>query len=126
MATLPIDFRAPFHTCTARGTTGSFGNPYNSGCPPNASTVTTPVPPTPGGSYTAASGKPFAFNCSTRWFAIASMSPFVPNCRQLVGQAFTHAGCSPTPTRSTHSVHLYTRPVSTANLGTSNGQPVMQ
>ena len=43
---------------------------------------------------------------STRVLATASMSSFVPNCRQLVGQAFTHAGCRPTDTRSTHSVHL--------------------
>ena len=40
-----------------------------------------------------------------RWRS-RSMSSLVPNCRQLVGHALTHAGCSPTDTRSTHSVHL--------------------
>jgi Na+/H+ antiporter NhaD/arsenite permease-like protein len=47
-----------------------------------------------------------ARSCATRSPATSSMSSLVPNCRQLVGHAFTHAGCRPTAARSEHSVHL--------------------
>src|SRR6267378_4160881 len=113
-----------FQNLTPVGTCGSFGSPYHSGWSPCANTVTTPVPPTPGGSYTAAWAKPLALSCSTRESASASMSSLVPKCRQPVGHAFTHAGSSPTSTRSTQSVHLAILSVRAEYRGTSNGHPV--
>jgi hypothetical protein len=50
MATAPSGRSTDFQKRTARGTCGSAGRPYHSGWPPWARTVTTPVPPTPGGS----------------------------------------------------------------------------
>src|SRR6516162_304398 len=85
------------------------------------------VPPTVSGSYTPASLKPdtsrscFA-RCSARYF----MSSLVPKCRQPVGQDLIHAGSKPAPTRSEHSVHLYTFLVLGLNLGMLKGHPEMQ
>src|SRR5206468_5339777 len=85
------------------------------------------VPPIDGGSYTPAFWKP---ECSRSCFARASASPrmsaFVPNRRHPVGHALMHAGSSPWPTRSEHSVHLYTFFVVLLNFGMSNGHPDTQ
>ena len=45
---------------------------------------------------------------------------------QTLGQVFTHAGSSPTDTRSEHSVHLYALWSFLEMRGILNGQPVMQ
>src|SRR5262249_11276646 len=87
----------------------------------------TPVPPTPGGSYTPAFGK---FECSrsclARCSASSFMSSLLPKCKQPVGQDLMHAGSSPSLTLSVHRVHLYTRLVSLLNFGMLNGHPEMQ
>src|ERR1017187_8906182 len=46
------------------------------------------------------------------------MSSLVPKCRHPVGHALMHAGSSPAPTLSEHSVHLYTFFVLGLNVGT--------
>src|SRR6266566_5333889 len=85
------------------------------------------VPPTEGGSYTPAFAKPdFSRSCRARVSASARMSALVPNFRQPVGHDLMHAGSSPCPTRSEHSVHLYTFLVDALNFGMSNGHPEMQ
>src|SRR5713101_2056995 len=87
----------------------------------------TPVPPTPGGSYTPACGKlECSRSCFARFSARSFISSLLPKCRQPVGHDLMHAGSSPSLTRSVHSVHLYTRLVSVLNFGILNGQPVMQ
>src|SRR5438067_11263758 len=87
----------------------------------------TPVPPTPGGSYTPACGKlECSRSCFARLPARSSMSSLVPKCRQPVGQDLMHAGSSPSLTRSTHSVHLNIFLVVGLNLGISNGHPLTQ
>src|SRR5712691_10768742 len=50
IATSPSGRSTDFQNLTASGTCGSLGRPYHSGWSPWARTVTTPVPPTPGGS----------------------------------------------------------------------------
>ncbi len=75
----------------------------------SCSTYMTCVPPTPGGSYTPASlCEVCSCSCATRVSASSFMSSLVPKCRQPVGQALMQAGSSPAPTRSEHSVHLWT------------------
>src|SRR5881227_1777475 len=85
------------------------------------------VPPMDCGSYTPACGKSECrCNCCARVLASASMSDFVPKCRQPVGHALMHAGSSPALTRSEQSVHLKTFFVSELNFGILNGHPVTQ
>src|SRR5450432_521687 len=50
MARTPSGRRTDFQNFTSRGMWGSLGRPYHSGWSAWASTVTTPVPPTPAGS----------------------------------------------------------------------------
>src|SRR2546429_6270954 len=70
----------------------------------------TPVPPTPGGSYTPACGKfEWSRSCLARASARNFISSLLPKCRQPVGHDLMHAGSSPSLTRSVHSVHLKTR-----------------
>src|SRR3972149_6237877 len=64
IARLPAHRSAPFQSVTPNGTVGFRGRPYSSGRSPSASTVTTDVPPTPGGSYTAACSNPFVLSCA--------------------------------------------------------------
>src|SRR2546423_2767658 len=109
-----------FHSRTPHGTCGLTGRLYHSGCPcPRI--VTTPVPLTPGGSYSIASLKPSPCSCFTRALPSCTISSFVPKLRQPVGHALMHAGSRPTSTRPTHSVHLAILPVVLWNFGTSNG-----
>src|SRR5438128_4167645 len=87
----------------------------------------TPVPPTPGGSYTPA----FAWlvcsrNCRARASASTFISSLEPKCRHPVGHALMQAGSNPCDTRSVHSVHLNIFLVWGLNFGMLNGQPVTQ
>src|SRR5579871_1443161 len=85
------------------------------------------VPPTPEGSYTPALVcEVCSRNCWARRSARSFMSSLLPKWRQPVGHALMQAGSRPTPTRSEHSVHLWTFLVSELNLGILNGQPVTQ
>src|SRR5437868_12958597 len=87
----------------------------------------TPVPPTPGGSYTPACGKfEWSRSCLARASASSFISSLLPKCRQPVGHDLMHAGSKPSLTRSAHSVHLNTRLVFGFILGMSNGHPVMR
>src|SRR5262249_56550862 len=124
IATRPSGFRIFFEILTPIGTLGFAGSAYHSGWSPCASTVTTPVPATPSGSYSDAAGNPVALSCLTRALPAATMSVLVPNCRHPVGHAFTHAGSRPTLVRSTHIVHLAILPVDASHRATSHTPPV--
>src|SRR6476646_5892160 len=78
------------------------------------------------GLYTPALSWPLDFNCLTRFSASNFMSSLLPKCRQPVGHDLMQAGSSPAPTRSEHSVHLYTFLVAALNLGMLKGQPLTQ
>src|SRR2546429_6654570 len=83
----------------------------------------TPVPPTPGGSYTPACGKfEWSRSCLARASASSFISSLLPKCRQPVGHDLIHAGSRPSLTRSAQSVHLKTRCVSRSEEHTSELQ----